>query len=277
MGINAEMVRIAADLRSRELCTGHTILEFGAQDLCAAPEVVDYVIRQHGIVPPSQPLKTPAEMYATLGFTDYTAIDAGGQNGALLYDLNRDLKTTYGFDRQFDVVTNLGTSEHCFNQFQVFKNLHDACRKDGLMIHAVPSQGNANHGFYNYQPRFFADLAAANRYGIVRIDFTVDYMPQLHAYSLDTYKKYDSRDLMLYVVLRKTDASEFQSPFDGMFSSSNLLTEYNGPGDDPLKTTFSPYLKGGSWEGTLGYSELPWHKQNSIGARILNRFKSMLS
>ena len=35
------------------------------------------------------------------------------------------------------------------------------------MVHIVPSVHYANHGFFNYQPRFFLDLAAANEYEII--------------------------------------------------------------------------------------------------------------
>jgi hypothetical protein len=40
-------------------------------------------------------------------------------------------------------------------------------RPGGLAIHALPHQGGADHGFYNYHPTFFHDLAAANGYRLL--------------------------------------------------------------------------------------------------------------
>src|SRR5437870_5022258 len=44
--------------------------------------------------------------YLALGYTDYQSIDADGALGAMAFDLNKDLRSAYGFDRTFDLVTN---------------------------------------------------------------------------------------------------------------------------------------------------------------------------
>ena len=261
MGLNAEMVQIVAEHRRQRDLSAGAVLEFGAQDLCADPQVVAHVLSEAGFKLPARPISTAREMYAVLGLGEYSSIDATGQDDALVYDLNQDLATTFGFSRQFDLVTNLGTAEHCFNQYQVFKNLHDTCRPGGVIIHAAPCAGNVNHGFYNYHPRFFADLAAANGYDILRIAFTVDYTPTLIPYSAASFKRYDDRDLLLYVVLRRTGNGPFKTPFDGMFAGDNALPNYRPADTDPLATVFAPYLKGGSWAGTKGTSLLPWWKR----------------
>jgi SAM-dependent methyltransferase len=251
------------------------VLEFGAQDLCATPEVVEHILVQHGFQPAVVPTRTAQQMYARLGFDLYLSIDATGDRGSLVYDLNRDLRRDYGYSDVFDVVTNLGTAEHCFNQYQVFKNMHDVCRPGGLMIHAAPCAGNVNHGFYNYHPRLFADLAAANNYKMVRLDFTVDYTPRLHRYHPDTFKRYDTRDLLLYVVFERIGQNEFKMPFDGMFASESALRNYVDTAVNPLATDFAPYLKGGSWQGTTGDAELPWWKRGPA-KRAYNRIRNVL-
>ena len=73
------------------------------------------------------------------------------------------------FSDRFDVVTNLGTAEHVFNQYQVFKSAHEKTNPGGIMIHALPNQGCYDHGFYNYHPTFVFDLSQANRYQIVTL------------------------------------------------------------------------------------------------------------
>jgi len=270
MGINAEMVRIVLELRRDGIAKGGSVLEFGAQDLCAAPDVVEFIFGEHGRRDIAEPVLTARSLYTNAGYQRHISIDAIGQDGALVYDLNKDLVADYGFTDRFDLVTNLGTAEHCFNQFQFFKNIHDTCRAGGLMIHAAPCAGNVNHGFFNYQPRFFADLAAANGYEMLRMAFTVDYNSKLFRYDPEVFRKYDSRDLLLYVVLRKAGDTPFQTPFDGMFAAENSLTSYQDAGPNPLSTDFAPYLKGSGWQGTKGYAELPWWRREAM-RRVLAR------
>jgi hypothetical protein len=261
MGINAEMVRIVLELRRDGIAKGDSVLEFGAQDICAAPDVIKFIFDEHGRPNLPEPVLTAKALYTNADYQRHISIDAIGQDGALVYDLNKDLVADFGFIDRFDLVTNLGTAEHCFNQFQFFKNIHDTCSTGGLMIHASPCAGNVNHGFYNYHPRFFADLAAANGYEMLRMAFTVDYTPKLFRYDPATFRRFDSRDLLLYVVLRKTSDTTFKTPFDGMFAAENALTSYRAAGPNPLSTDFAPYLKGAGWQGTKGYAELPWWRR----------------
>lgn len=105
-------------------------------------------------------------------FDDYLAIDRHGTGAARLADLNQPVR----LPGRFDVVTNFGTAEHVFNQYQFFKTVHEATRPRGLMIHSLPNQGGYDHGFYNYHPTFLFDLAAANGYDevvIAHVDATV--------------------------------------------------------------------------------------------------------
>ncbi len=84
-------------------------------------------------------------------------------------DLNRDLAADYDFHATFDLVTNLGTGEHVFDQRRVFENIHNLTKPGGLMLHVMPFVNWINHGFYNFNPVLYADLAAANDYGILRL------------------------------------------------------------------------------------------------------------
>ena len=91
-----------------------------------------------------------------------TAVDLHGTEKALKLDLNApiDLK------RQFHVVNNCGTLEHVFNVGLAFKTIHDHTLPGGFMIHQTPFIGWIDHGFYNFNPTLFWDLAAINNYHI---------------------------------------------------------------------------------------------------------------
>jgi SAM-dependent methyltransferase len=90
----------------------------------------------------------------------YTAIDL--DQGPRRYCL--DLNMGISLNRQFDYVINNGTSEHIFDQANVFRTVHDHTRPGGIMIHMTPCLGWINHGLYNVQPGFFFDLCTANGY-----------------------------------------------------------------------------------------------------------------
>ena len=86
----------------------------------------------------------------------YTAIDLEPGPRRFCLDLNN---ANISLQRQFDCVINNGTSEHIFNQGNVYRVIHDHTRAGGTMIHWTPGLGWIDHGLYNVQPGFFFDLA----------------------------------------------------------------------------------------------------------------------
>ena len=73
-----------------------------------------------GTDPKSSPL-TIQEFYEAFGINEYACIDADGANDALVYDLNCDISKSHEAHRTYDIVTNFGTTEHVFNQYNCFK------------------------------------------------------------------------------------------------------------------------------------------------------------
>jgi hypothetical protein len=134
---------------------------------------------------------------------DYTCIDFDGKFGALKLDLNvatiHDIYQAYT-ETSFDIVTNHGTTEHIFNQANVFKLMHDLTVLGGLMIHAVPTpKFGPSHGFYYYDESIFDDLAHANDYEI-----------------LQKYRQDDPYEIIL-VAFRKQYTNSFRVPIQGMY------------------------------------------------------------
>jgi SAM-dependent methyltransferase len=242
MGINVEMAQLLVSLRDAGALVGDRIVELGAQEISADPEAIRDVLHAASL-PVKEPVREAPSLYAAFGLQHYRAIDLSGERDALAFDLNERLADRYGFKETFDLVTNLGTTEHCFDQRAAFANIHDLCRPGGLMIHAVPSQGWANHGFYAYSPRFFADVAEANGYAIERLGFTVDVRPQIIIYDLAQYRANDARDLMIYAVLRRTADAAFVVPHDSMFRPKGWLLGGAPPPRGASAPEFLPYIK----------------------------------
>lgn len=107
------------------------------------------------------------EFYLKMGFNVYNSIDADGTSDSFVFDLNYNIKQKYSFETQYDYVTNFGTSEHVFNQKTFFENVHNLTKKDGLMFHLIPFEGQIDHGYFSYHPNFFYDLALFNNYEIL--------------------------------------------------------------------------------------------------------------
>lgn len=106
------------------------------------------------------------EVYAGRGVEVHVSIDLNAKDGALPLDLDEPLPEH--FDGVFDVVTNYGTAEHVNNQYQVFKTIHDSCRRGGLMIHGFPLQGTfLGHCRYYYPEEFVKKLAGYCMYNVV--------------------------------------------------------------------------------------------------------------
>ena len=102
---------------------------------------------------------------SVLGAGSYSANDPGTPASRYRFDLNDPVS----INDTFDLVINIGTAEHIFNVFQFFKTAHELTRIGGLMMHSSPFTGWPDHGFFNFQPTFFFDLARANGYEIISV------------------------------------------------------------------------------------------------------------
>jgi len=210
-----------------------SVIEIGSQGIHANHSQVAAALERLGRFKRSDDnpkrIITAEEIYKSLGFEKYRCIDADGRLNSLVFDLNKDILHTYGYSEQFDLVTNHGTTEHCFDQMHAFQNIHNLCMPGGMMIHGLPFQGNLNHGHYNYQPKFFYDLAAANSYALVGMYLNIhNTVGDITPYSdelMNFLHMPPGTNMGLYVALKKTRDEEFRIPFDGMYLESSLFKD----------------------------------------------------
>ena len=241
MGINLEYATLLHELEKKgALKFSGSVMELGAQDMSANPNAIASHILKMNHKSSAEPIRSAKELYSRIGFSSYDSIDATGLHDSKILDLNFPL-VNQGFTETFDLVTNLGTIEHCFNISDALKNTHHLCKVGGTMIHAFPSGGNTNHGFYNIQPRLLLELANSNDYSILEFAFTVDYRPTLYKYSTNLYRRFDDRDLMCYIALKKNNNNEFKLPFDNYFDGK--LSSYANNFDVPVTDLLKSYIK----------------------------------
>lgn len=101
---------------------------------------------------------------------DYLSYDIFNGFKTQIFDLNVE-ELPPSLRGQFDLVLNCGTTEHVLNQFNSFRVIHDAVKVGGLIYHALPMTGYLDHGYFNYNPRLFFDLATANQYAIRKFSY----------------------------------------------------------------------------------------------------------
>jgi SAM-dependent methyltransferase len=157
------------------------------------------------------------------GCTRVVSIDFDGTAAARRLDLNYPVD----LGERFDVVFNSGTAEHVFDVCRFFRTVHEATRPGGVMLHATPFRGWLEHGFYNFNPGFFWDLAGANRYAVMLLAYTesspskiVPLTSRKHIVSLEREGGL-ARDALLYAVLQKAQAeSDFCVPMQAVYSGT---------------------------------------------------------
>ena len=239
---------IASIYQDGVLSNRRSVVEIGAQDLSPKQDdVANILSRLAGLQGNLDTVTTPELLYKSLGFTVYKCIDADGPPHALMFDLNKDIVQDYHFLEQFDLVTNHGTTEHVFDQCRAFRNIHDVCASNGIMIHEVPFHNRVNDGFFNYQPTFFYDLASANHYELVGIYLGLPAVGDIMPYSDDMARALfgTHMDMELLVVLKKTTENQFHNPYNGKYLKTCLLTDSYGTQQArvPTHKQFSPGVR----------------------------------
>ena len=161
----------------------------------------------------------------------YKAIDMHGTE----FSIKQDLNEPYFENNKYNLITNFGTTEHIFNQYQVFKTIHNLIKPNGLIMHFLPYQGAYNHGFYNYNPTFFFDLGKANNYETVGlwVATMIDTFPKIfNIHNIDGYnlflkEKTHPKECYIFTLFKNKNnfAKEFVSPHQGVYFDKNFSNE----------------------------------------------------
>lgn len=164
-----------------------------------------------------------AELLLKAGFK-YQAFDIydSGFNCSIL-DLNKE-STPQQYNGVGDFVLNFGTTEHIFNQLNSFKVIHELTKRGGFIFHQVPFSGYLDHGFFNYNPKFFEMLGHSNDYDIIYLGYhnpqgmaslsdLIHYNEQDQE-SLEKWHKLQSPNGVINVLYRKKHDNPFKIDLD---------------------------------------------------------------
>jgi SAM-dependent methyltransferase len=101
------------------------------------------------------------EVYRGIGFERSTSIDLFEAEGPdRVVDLGGPMPAD--FHGAFDAYLDAGTLEHVFDVRASLSGLIACLKPGGIAIHLSPLAGFENHGFYQFGPKLFARLYAAN-------------------------------------------------------------------------------------------------------------------
>lgn len=146
MGITS----LSLDRINRYLKPNYKILIIGCQN-CYWPENYGEVAQDY---------------FRNLGH-EVKSIDIYECNGADVMDLREDLR----FEPIYDIIFQHGTVEHVDGSlYMPFKNMHEACKVGGIMIHENPaSKSWPLHGQHYFTQGFYIELAKTCGYGLSEI------------------------------------------------------------------------------------------------------------
>lgn len=171
---NGKIVEIGAQQLSNDFLRAEALVRnleaaFTAPRAFVLAQPSDAAFGIDGIEIQSGSAPVARDFWITLGF-DYSAIDVDESPGSIPLDLNFD-SVPDAMRGKFDLVTNLGTTEHVCNQLNAFKIIHDLTAPGGVIVHHLPGGGALDHGLFNYNPKFFWHVARSNDYGWLYGDF----------------------------------------------------------------------------------------------------------
>lgn len=122
---------------------------------------------------------------------DVVNLDINGVN-SIQVDLRKPIDNS--LVGKFDICLDGGTAEHIKDsQYELFRNINKLCKKDGVMIHILPTV-EWGHSYWFYPLSFFQSLAQANGYTIF------DYRKTPIDFSGSPYK-----ETLFITLIKKTD------------------------------------------------------------------------
>ena len=142
----------------------------------------------------SQTRSTYKAVFLELGF-EHVSVDWNGEHGALRLDLQTPLWHDLGV---FDMVCNMGTTEHVSAQAGVWKNIHMMTKPHGVYVGQTPYHDGKSwwwHGEWYPTEQWYEDFAAKNHWVIERM-----------------YRDREPPNENLYVRMRKQDHVTYTDP-----------------------------------------------------------------
>jgi SAM-dependent methyltransferase len=198
MAISSLMVHWLEHLaNNHDVLKNADILEFGPQELTTSRVVCNSVAKR--LIGENDAIKVISKIfdnervtnefvscelpfqkdfYSIFGAKSYASLDLFNKLADYDYDLNYFIPIF----KKFDVITNFGTAEHCFEVGKVFKSAYRILKPGGVMLSVLPAFGDIDHGFFNIHPIFYRTLANQSGFELIDLQYIDDiaYRSKIH-------------------------------------------------------------------------------------------------
>lgn len=123
--------------------------------------------------PVLEPRLSGDAILAWFGFETIDSVDVSEYEGAsVIFDLNL-LGLSQACDQTYDFIFDGGTLEHIFHTPNALQNVAEALNIGGVVLHTLPMNNAAEHGFYQFSPTLLADWYSANHFIIEEISMSL--------------------------------------------------------------------------------------------------------
>ena len=130
---------------------------------------------------------------------EVTTIDIAGRARELHLDLGIPIEDE-SLIEAFDLVISFATIEHIENQYELFKNIHNLCKVDGVIIVNGPVVGTYEaHSTWKYDFGFFENLFRDCGYAIFDARITGQKYAKLMMDKLTIYSSYSKIESSKFV------------------------------------------------------------------------------
>lgn len=188
---------------------------------------------------------TADEIFTAAGF-QYKCFDVDQRPRTIYVDYN-----TLAFDRSlygsFDIVLNVGTTEHLPNPVAALFLMHWMCRTGGILFNEIPLSGRMNHSLNNMTAKFWYTLRWMNSYEVLSAQ--VNYAeitpddPNATGPHLDFIRNLEratQNSGSIEIIFRKTSDRGFIPPYDAVFPTDDggaAIAKLVMGSLNPVKTT----------------------------------------
>ena len=207
MGISKGAIKLIGKTVGSGAAPGRAIT-FGVQGVQAGYEETISLLKAVGrqvVALPEHEVRTDAltqfangihqsVLFRLLGFSAVESIDYF-PNEEPTYTLDLNAEVPEKMWEQYDLVYDGGTSEHCFLAPQSLCNAMRLAKVGGRVIHHLPLNNYADHGFYQFSPILFFDLYEANGFSDLRMFLHLRGKKGDRYVEYDPLSGYSTRDL----------------------------------------------------------------------------------
>ena len=103
-------------------------------------------------------IKTGKELFSSMGCY-HISMDTNGLDGAVNEDLGKKIT---GYDNEFDIICDFGTSICVDNYKMCYQNMVKMCKPGGTMVFILPEVGSDWKANHYVDKKFFVDFAKKN-------------------------------------------------------------------------------------------------------------------